>query len=161
MFIWLIKYSRYDTGQSKQGVVVRVVSVNVNGIRSAHRKGFFDWMQKQCADVICIQETKAQVAQLSEEILQPKGYYAYFNDALKKGYSGVAVYSRKEPEKISAAGRPHTPRRLAFSPAVSLSLFGRGTLHGPMAQMRQHEPSAPIGHGFVTVDLSKTVIVSS
>jgi len=79
---------------------VKIISVNTNGIRAAHRKGFFDWMQKQKADVICIQETKAQVEQLVDEILQPKGYYASFNDAVKKGYSGTAIYSKKEPDKI-------------------------------------------------------------
>jgi len=79
---------------------VKVISVNVNGIRAAHRKGFFTWLKKQDADVICIQETKAQVDQLVDEILQPKGYHAYFNDAVKKGYSGVAVYSKKQPDKI-------------------------------------------------------------
>jgi exodeoxyribonuclease III len=87
--------------QNKSGVVVKVISVNVNGIRAAHRKGFFDWMQKQKADVICIQETKAQIDQLAEEILQPEGYHAFFNDALKKGYSGTAIYSKKQPDKIN------------------------------------------------------------
>jgi exodeoxyribonuclease III len=87
--------------QNKSGVVVKVISVNVNGIRAAHRKGFFDWMQKQKADVICIQETKAQIDQLVEEILQPEGYHAFFNDALKKGYSGTAIYSKKQPDKIN------------------------------------------------------------
>jgi exodeoxyribonuclease-3 len=93
----------YDTGQYKTRVeiVVKVISVNVNGIRAAHRKGFFDWIQKQKADVICIQETKAQVDQLIDEILQPKGYHAFYNDALKKGYSGTAIYSKKEPDKIT------------------------------------------------------------
>lgn len=79
---------------------MKIISVNVNGIRAAHRKGFFTWLLKQNADVICIQETKAQTDQLVEEILQPKGYYACFNDAVKKGYSGVAVYSKQEPDKI-------------------------------------------------------------
>lgn len=79
---------------------MRVITVNVNGIRAAWRKGFFKWMPRQRADVICIQETKAQVEQLDKEILHPKGYFAYFNDAVKKGYSGVAVYSKKEPDKI-------------------------------------------------------------
>ena len=79
---------------------MKVISVNTNGIRAAHRKGFFDWMQNQKADVICIQETKAQIDQLVDEILQPKGYYASFNDAEKKGYSGTAIYSKKEPDKI-------------------------------------------------------------
>ncbi len=80
---------------------MKVISVNVNGIRAAHRKGFFDWLQKEKADVICIQETKAQVDQLVDEILAPKGYYACFNDAVKKGYSGTAIYSRIEPDKIT------------------------------------------------------------
>ncbi len=80
---------------------MKVISVNVNGIRAAHRKGFFDWIQKQKADVICIQETKAQIDQLVDEILQPKGYHAFFNDAVKKGYSGTAIYSKKKPDKIT------------------------------------------------------------
>ena len=79
---------------------MRVISVNVNGIRAAHRKNFFIWLQKQNADIVCVQETKAQVEQLTEEIIKPKGYYSYFNDALKKGYSGVAIYSRIEPDKV-------------------------------------------------------------
>ena len=79
---------------------MRVISINVNGIRAAHRKNFFIWLQKQDADIVCVQETKAQVKQLTEEIIKPKGYYSYFNDALKKGYSGVAIYSRIEPDKI-------------------------------------------------------------
>jgi len=79
---------------------VRVISINVNGIRAAHRKNFFIWLQKQDADIVCVQETKAQVEQLTEEIIKPKGYYSYFNDALKKGYSGVAIYSRIKPDKI-------------------------------------------------------------
>ena len=80
---------------------MKVISVNVNGIRAAHRKGFFDWIQKTKADVICIQETKAQVEQLVEEILNPKGYHAFYNDALKKGYSGTAIFSKKEPDKVT------------------------------------------------------------
>lgn len=79
---------------------MRVISVNVNGIRAAHRKNFFIWLRKQDADVICIQETKAQVDQLTDEITKPKGYFSYFNSAVKKGYSGVAIYSRQEPDKV-------------------------------------------------------------
>ncbi len=79
---------------------MRVISINANGIRAAHRKNFFIWLQKQDADIVCVQETKAQVEQLTEEIIKPKGYYSYFNDALKKGYSGVAIYSRIEPDKV-------------------------------------------------------------
>jgi len=76
------------------------MTLNANGIRAAHRKGFFEWMLKQDVDVVCIQETKAQIHQLSEEILLPKGFYGFFNDAEKKGYSGVAIYSRQQPDEI-------------------------------------------------------------
>ena len=79
---------------------MRIISVNVNGIRAAHRKNFFTWVQKQDADIVCIQETKAQVDQLTDEIIKPKGYFSYFNSAVKKGYSGVAIYSQIEPDKI-------------------------------------------------------------
>ena len=79
---------------------MRVISVNVNGIRAAHRKNFFTWLKKQDADIVCIQETKAQVDQLTDEIIKPKGYFSYFNSAVKKGYSGVAIYSQIEPDKV-------------------------------------------------------------
>ena len=79
---------------------MKIISLNLNGIRSAHRKGFFDWMSGQKADVVCLQETKAQIDQLVDEIIAPPGYYAYFNDAVKKGYSGVALYCRQKPDKV-------------------------------------------------------------
>lgn len=79
---------------------MRIISVNTNGIRAAARKGFFEWMEKQKADVVCIQETKAQEHQLDDPVFHPKGYYRYFHDAEKKGYSGVAIYSRVKPKKI-------------------------------------------------------------
>ena len=76
------------------------MTLNANGIRAAHRKGFFAWMLKQDVDVVCIQETKAQTHQLVEDILSPNGYFGFFNDAEKKGYSGVAIYSRQQPDEI-------------------------------------------------------------
>ena len=79
---------------------MKVMTLNANGIRAAHRKRFFEWMLKQDPDVVCIQETKAQTHQLNEEILSPKGYFGFFNDAEKKGYSGVAIYSKQQPDKI-------------------------------------------------------------
>jgi exodeoxyribonuclease-3 len=78
----------------------RVISLNANGIRAAARKGFFEWLPKQKADVVCIQETKAQVHQLTDECFSPQGYHCYYEDAEKKGYSGVAIYSRQKPDKI-------------------------------------------------------------
>jgi len=79
---------------------MRIVSVNTNGIRAAAKKGFFDWMQKQKPDVVCIQETKAQEHQLSDPVFSPAGFRSYFHDARKKGYSGVAIYTRHEPDKM-------------------------------------------------------------
>ena len=80
--------------------MARVITVNTNGIRAAARKGFFHWLPKQNADVICIQETKAQVDQLSDPVFHPEGYYCFYNDAVKKGYSGTALYSRQKPLKV-------------------------------------------------------------
>ena len=79
---------------------MKIITLNTNGIRSASRKGFFDWMRRQHADVICLQETKAHIHQLDKQLLAPAGYSAFFNDAAKKGYSGVALYSRKKPDRI-------------------------------------------------------------
>lgn len=77
----------------------RVITVNVNGIRSAARKGFFDWLGKQSADVVCLQETKAQREQLDEAFC-PSGYHCYYFDAEKKGYSGTALYARRAPDIV-------------------------------------------------------------
>jgi len=79
---------------------MRVITLNVNGIRAAARKGFFDWLAAQDADLVCVQETKAQVHQLKDPMFTPEGYHCYYYDALKKGYSGVALYSRKKPNKV-------------------------------------------------------------
>ena len=78
---------------------MKIVSINLNGIRSAASKGIFTWLSHVQPDVICMQETKAQVYQLSDAVYQPAGYYRYFSDAQKKGYSGVAIYTKKEPKK--------------------------------------------------------------
>ena len=82
---------------------MKVMTLNVNGIRAGHRKGFFHWMLEENVDVVCIQETRAKVHQLTEEILSPNGYSGFFNDAKKKGYSGVAIYTRQQPDKIKTA----------------------------------------------------------
>ncbi len=86
---------------------MRVITLNVNGIRSAAGKGFFLWLERQNADVVCLQETKAQEHQLTEQTYRPPGYRAFFHDAARKGYSGVAVYVRKEPDRVlSGMGWP-------------------------------------------------------
>ena len=79
---------------------MKVISLNANGIRAAARKGFFDWLADQQADVVCIQETKAQEHQLGDEVFRPAGFHSYYFDAEKKGYSGVAIYSKQCPDKV-------------------------------------------------------------
>ncbi len=91
---------RYDTRTSWYEGDMRVISLNANGIRAAARKGFFDWLDKQSADVVCIQETKAQEHQLSDEVFRPGGFHCYYHDAEKKGYSGVAIYARQKPDRV-------------------------------------------------------------
>jgi len=79
---------------------MRIITVNTNGIRAAERKGFFPWLATQQADFVCIQETKAQPDQLTAETFHPEGYHCYYHSAVKKGYSGVAIYSKQQPDKI-------------------------------------------------------------
>jgi exodeoxyribonuclease-3 len=74
--------------------------MNVNGIRSAANKGFFTWMQQQNADVICLQEVRAQHSQLTDQKFTPDNYHSYFYCAAQKGYSGVAIYCKREPDKV-------------------------------------------------------------
>ncbi len=79
---------------------MRIITLNCNGVRSAAKKGFYDWMVKQKADVVCLQETKAQEHQLDDAVFSPAGYQRYFHDAEKKGYSGTALYCRVPPKKV-------------------------------------------------------------
>jgi exodeoxyribonuclease-3 len=79
---------------------MRIISLNLNGIRSASRKDFFKWMTRQRADVVCVQELKAQAADLSSEMRGPGSFKGYFHHAEKKGYSGVGLYCRREPDRV-------------------------------------------------------------
>lgn len=80
---------------------MKIISYNVNGIRAALKKGFLDWLQQADPDVICIQETKAQKEQLNLEDFEKAGYpYQYWFSADKKGYSGVAILSKTEPDHV-------------------------------------------------------------
>jgi exodeoxyribonuclease III len=79
---------------------VRIITLNVNGIRSAASKGVFAWLAEQNADVICMQETKAQAHQLEDAAFFLPGYTRNLYDAKKPGYSGTAIYSRRKPDKV-------------------------------------------------------------
>jgi exodeoxyribonuclease III len=78
----------------------RLITANLNGIRSAVRKGFFEWALEQQADVICLQELKAQECDLLGDTLQLPGYDSYFHCAVKKGYSGVGILTKHKPQNI-------------------------------------------------------------
>ena len=76
---------------------MKLYSWNVNGIRAAEKKGFLDWLEKTRVDILCLQETKANMDQLSDAVLKDHGYYAYFHSAEKRGYSGVATFCKSKP----------------------------------------------------------------
>lgn len=79
----------------------KIISLNLNGIRSASKKGFFDWMSKQSADFVCVQELKAQQLDMTSDFIAPPGYHGHFHYADKKGYSGVGLYSRVKPDNVA------------------------------------------------------------
>ena len=80
---------------------MKIISYNVNGIRAALKKGFIDWLKSANPDVICLQEIKAQEDQLDLSVFENAGYhYSYWFSAQKKGYSGVAILSKKEPTNV-------------------------------------------------------------
>ena len=80
--------------------MLRIVSLNLNGIRSAVNKGFLDWMSASDADIVCVQEIKAQSTDLADAVRNPGGYSGFFHHALRPGYSGVGLYCRKPPDRI-------------------------------------------------------------
>jgi exodeoxyribonuclease-3 len=87
----------------------RILSFNVNGIRSVEKKGFVKWVEEEGADIFCVQETKAQPEQLSKELLEIKDkkgkpYFAYWASAKKPGYSGVAIYTKEKPLAVKPLG---------------------------------------------------------
>ena len=79
---------------------IRLISWNVNGIRAIHKKGFLDWFNEEKADIVCLQETKAQIDQLPKKLVNIPDYTSYFNSAERKGYSGVATYTAIEPKEV-------------------------------------------------------------
>lgn len=83
---------------------MKIITFNANGLRSAADKGFFDWFARQKADVLCLQETRAAEDQLADKAFRPRGYKRWFCEAkTKKGYSGVAIYARQEPDEVRTA----------------------------------------------------------
>ncbi len=81
--------------------MLRVITFNANGIRAAARKGFFEWLARQRADVVCVQETRAREEQLDARHFYPTGYQCWYYEAQTPGYSGTALYSRVAPKQLS------------------------------------------------------------
>jgi exodeoxyribonuclease-3 len=119
---------------------MRIISVNVNGIRAAARKGFYDWLRYQRADIVCIQELKAQVDQLQDPIYWPRAFDCYYYPAQRKGYSGVAIYCKQQPDDVQTGfgvdefdneGRYIAAR---FGDLVVASLYAPSGSSGPERQ---------------------------
>jgi exodeoxyribonuclease-3 len=80
---------------------MRIITLNVNGIRAAAKKGFYSWMTRQKADVICLQETRAHYHQIQNERgFFPRNYHYFYEDSERRGYSGVAIYGRRQPDNV-------------------------------------------------------------
>ncbi|MGB5348157.1 MAG: exodeoxyribonuclease III, partial [Polyangiales bacterium] len=79
---------------------MRVLTLNVNGLRAAARKGFYPWLEQQDADFVCLQEIKARPEQLSAAELAPAGYHGFYEPGERKGHSGVALFARAEPDEV-------------------------------------------------------------
>lgn len=125
--------------------MLRIITFNLNGIRSAAKKGFFAWFAKQNADVVCVQETKAQLEKLDGEVFRPKGYYSYFADAEKPGYSGVGLYSRHQPDKVTHSfGWKHADvegryLQADYGKTSIVSLYMPSGSSGPLRQAVKYE----------------------
>lgn len=84
---------------------MRIISYNVNGIRAAIKKGFLDWLQTNPADIICLQETKAQKEDIDIASIESLGYQTYWFSAQKKGYSGVAIFTKIKPDQVISGNK--------------------------------------------------------
>jgi len=79
---------------------MKIISYNVNGIRAALKKDFVGWLQKENPDIICLQETKANKEQVETNLISDLGYHLFWFSAQKKGYSGVAIFSKQKPDRV-------------------------------------------------------------
>ena len=104
---------------------IRIISYNVNGIRSAIKKGFIDWLKTDPADIICLQEIKANESDIDRVAIESAGYRPYIFSAQKKGYSGVAILSKLEPDNVEYG---HGNKQSDFEGRVLRADFGDITL---------------------------------
>ena len=104
---------------------MRIISYNVNGFRAAVKKGFIDWLKSDPADIVCIQEVKAQEADIDRVAIESAGYRPYFFLAQKKGYSGVGILSKLQPDNVEYG---HANEQSDFEGRVIRADFGSVTL---------------------------------
>lgn len=108
---------------------MKILSWNVNGIRSVHEKGFLEWFRKEDADLVCLQEIKAEEEKIPRELKEIAGYKSYFSPAERPGYSGVAIYTKRKPERVEKTLGPDQFDRegrillLEFSEFLLLNLY--------------------------------------
>jgi exodeoxyribonuclease-3 len=105
---------------------MKILSWNVNGIRAIERKGFLEWISVEAPDILCLQETKASATQLSPSLLQPAGYYTFWSSPEKKGYSGVATFTKEKPANVRydlGINRFDTEGRMLLTEYADFSLF--------------------------------------
>jgi len=132
---------------------MRIISLNVNGIKQAAERGFFEWMIEQDADVVCVQDLQAKEYQLPEEMINPGSYSGYFFDADEDGFSGVAVYCKEPPKAIMfGLGNPEFDMEGRFIQAdfekVSIAsvLFPSGVAGTPLQEHKFQFMKAFMGH---------------
>lgn len=91
-----------NRGPDRKSRLLKIVSWNVNGLRAVHGKGFLEWVRSEDADIICVQETKAEEEQVPDELRHIDGYHSHFESAARKGYSGVAIWTKEQPRRIKS-----------------------------------------------------------
>ncbi|HQC62395.1 MAG TPA: exodeoxyribonuclease III [Candidatus Marinimicrobia bacterium] len=120
-------------------MLLTLISWNVNGIRAVYKKGFLDWVKATQPDILGIQETKAEESQLPPDLAQISGYRSYFSSAIRKGYSGVALYSRLKPVSITqkfGIEKFDTEGRLLIADYDQFVLFNVYFPNGQMSEER-------------------------
>src|SRR5690349_2506241 len=110
---------------------MKIITINLNGIRSASRKGFFPWLQKENADIVCMQELRAHECHLLEPEFDLQGYHTHYHYAEKKGYSSVAIFSKHKAEQVKIGLGWETADREGRYVAIKLNNVWIASLYMP------------------------------
>lgn len=139
---------------------MKIISYNVNGIRAAIKKGFVDWLKSTQADVVCLQETKAQKIQVPVSLFEDLGYTTYWQSAQKAGYSGVAIFTKREPQHImygyeEAFDSDDLEGRLLRIDFEEISIIGTYMPSGSSRQERQDFKMEWLNHFYNYIEVLK------